>query len=123
MSNKIYWGFTDLEISHISTEETFKKDVLKMAKVLGIPSDSKITIHNGNDNTTTANATDSVSATPRPKFVAVSDSPKFSKNGKTSAKLCDVYGNLGGTDTTDNSVSPTDNSVADSSASDWLDVQ
>ncbi len=94
-----------------------------MAKVLGIPADSKYTIHNGNDNSTNADATDSVSTAPSSEFSAVSQDTPVAKTRKTSTKLRDLHGDLGGTSADDTPVPPTDNSVADSSASDWFSDQ
>jgi len=123
MKSKINWSFEGQEVFHLSTDESFAGDINKMAKLLKIPADTKYIIHNGNDQSTTTDATDSISATPSPKFNAVSKRAKTTKDGETTTKLCDVYGNVGGTTDSDPGVSPTDNSVVDSSASDWHDNQ
>ena len=123
MKSKITWSFEGQEVFHISTEETLAKDVNKMAKLLKIPADTKYIIHNGNDQSTTADATDSVSATPSPKLNAVSKRAKTTEDGETPTKLCDVYGNVDGTTDLDSGIPSSDNSVADSSASDWYDDQ
>jgi len=123
MKSKINWSFEGQSVFHISTDESFAGDINKMAKLLKIPADTKYIIHNGNDQSTTTDATDSISATPSPKLTAVSKRAKTTEDGETPTKLCDVYGNVDGSDDSDPGVSSSDNSVADSSASDWYDDQ
>ena len=119
----INWKFEGTEVSFKSTAESFKRDLFKMAKTLGLSPDHKFIIHNGSNNTIPSDAFDSIIDTPSPELPTVSVDTKKTKSRKTTDELLDVSGNLAESNdllTDDESSTDLD---SDSSTSNWFDDQ
>jgi hypothetical protein len=120
--SKIIWSFEGQNVTFQSTPENFDRDIVRMAKSVHLEVNHPIQIHYDDRNISTDVADSNVDTT-CPTVATLSISTKKSKVDKKTVQLCDLPGNLGGSDNNDELLSSSNNSVADDSTSDWFDNQ